>query len=146
MFDCRRIRGNPRQMSGVPSSAGGAPKRVLVVEDDPSIQQLLSRALQAQFQVSLCDNGTEALTAVREQSPDLVLLDVNLPGMDGFAIAAAMKDAADLKSIPIIFLTARGRPTEVIQGIQAGARHYITKPFKIDELLGKIRKVLTGKT
>ena len=117
-----------------------------MVEDDPSIRQLLARALQAQFQVSLCDNGTEALTAVREQSPDLVLLDVNLPGMDGFAIAAAMKDAADLKSIPIIFLTARGRPTEVIQGIQAGARHYITKPFKIDELLGKIRKVLTGKT
>jgi DNA-binding response OmpR family regulator len=69
------------------------------------------------------------------------LLDVNLPNQDGFAIAQQMKNSPSLSKIPIIFLTARDRSLDVVKGIQAGAKHYITKPFKIEDVLKKVRKL-----
>jgi len=76
-----------------------------------------------------------------ELRPDVILLDVNLPNMDGFAIAQEMKDSRVLSKIPIIFLTARDRSLDVVKGIQVGAKHYITKPFKIDDVLRKVQKL-----
>lgn len=120
-----------------------APKaRVLVVEDDPSIGDIMNRALSTRYEVKVCNNGRVGLEEAAKFQPQVMILDVNLPGMDGFQIAAALKEHADTKKIPLVFVTARDTPMDTIQGIKAGARHYLTKPFKLDELLSKISKIV----
>jgi DNA-binding response OmpR family regulator len=117
-------------------------KKVLVVEDDKSISTLLVRALQNDgFKVVTAMDGEAALVTCVEERPDVILLDVNLPKLDGFTVAKRIKGVESLKNIPIIFLTAKDRPGDMIQGIQAGAKHYLTKPFNIEELLKKVRKL-----
>jgi DNA-binding response OmpR family regulator len=116
--------------------------KILVVEDDPAISTLLDRALSADgYTVHLAGDGARALEQCAKVTPDVVLLDVNLPKMDGFQVAKEMKARPEMKNVPIVFLTAQDRPRDVIAGIQAGARHYVTKPFKLDELLAKIKKL-----
>lgn len=114
----------------------------MVVEDDPAIAELLSRTLGQKYAVSVCNDGAEALSRAVSIRPHLVLLDVNLPGMDGFSVAEAIKQSDALKSTPIIFLTARDHSMDVIRGINVGARHYVTKPFKLDDLMGKVERLL----
>ena len=117
-------------------------RRVLVVEDDVSIAELLSKALNRFYEVhASCTTAGQAIFTATQYHPDLVLLDVNLPNKDGFEIAQAMKGLAVALAarIPIIFLTAQDRSLDVVKGIQVGAKHYITKPFKIDDVLQKIR-------
>jgi DNA-binding response OmpR family regulator len=93
----------------------------------------------------MTNDGKSALAAAgRQPPPDLLLLDVMMPGMDGHAVAAAARLLPGLKSVPIIFLTAKTGPAEVIKGIQSGARHYITKPFKIDDLVTRVKKAIGG--
>ncbi|HEX2736178.1 MAG TPA: response regulator [Polyangiaceae bacterium] len=122
--------------------ASEAPKKVLVVEDDKSISALLTRALQNDgFKVVAAMDGEAALVTCVEERPDVILLDVNLPKLDGFSVAKRLKGVESLKQIPIIFLTAKDRPADMIQGIQAGAKHYLTKPFNIEDLLKKVRKL-----
>ena len=120
-------------------------KRVLIAEDDESVRLMLTRALSTTYAVEAFADG---ITAVRRLGqpplPDLVISDVMMPGMDGFALAKRAKADPRLQNIPFVFLTARSTPQDVIQGIQSGARHYVTKPFKLDELLKKIRKILGG--
>ena len=120
-------------------------KRVLVAEDDPAICTMLERVLSQYYEVVVTTDGQTALTrAGQAPAPDLLLLDVMMPGLDGHAVAAAVRQLPGLKAIPIIFLTAKTGPSEVIKGIQSGARHYITKPFKIDDLVMRVKKVLGG--
>jgi DNA-binding response OmpR family regulator len=117
-------------------------KKVLVVEDDMAIAGLLTRSLQNEgFEVVAVHDGESGLVKCVEFRPDVLLLDVNLPKLDGFSVAKRLKATDALKNIPIIFLTAKDRPTDMIQGIQAGAKHYLTKPFKLDELISKVRKL-----
>lgn len=123
--------------------SAGSSHKILVVEDDPSISALLTKALENNgYTVVSAMDGEAALVTCVEERPDAILLDVNLPKLDGFTVAKRLKGVDSLKGIPIIFLTAKDRPADMIQGIQAGAKHYMTKPFKIDELLGKVRKLL----
>jgi len=123
----------------------GSKKRILVAEDDPSISAMLQKVLSQFYDVTVAPDGAAALAAARKPpAPDLLLLDVMMPGMDGHAVAAAVRQLPGLKSIPIIFLTAKTGPSEVIKGIQSGARHYLTKPFKIDDLVSKVKKALGG--
>jgi DNA-binding response OmpR family regulator len=117
-------------------------RRVLVVEDDPSIAELLEKTLSRFYDVRIVNDGGAAITVASSYHPDIVLLDVNLPNMDGFAIATAMKSAPGLAKVPIIFLTAQDRSLDVVKGIQVGAKHYITKPFKIDDVLAKVKKLV----
>ena len=117
-------------------------RRVMIVEDDPAIAELLSRTLNRFYEVYVEIDGARAVPTATEFRPDVILLDVNLPNMDGFAIAQQMKDSAVLSKIPIIFLTARDRSLDVVKGIQVGAKHYITKPFKIDDVLKKVQKLV----
>lgn len=118
-------------------------RRVLVADDDPAIAALLARALQADFDVIVAGDGASALAlASTPPHPHLVLLDVMMPGLDGFALAHRLRAVPALKKLPIIFLTARDAPTDNIKGIQAGARHYLTKPFKVAEVLDKVKKAL----
>jgi putative two-component system response regulator len=120
-----------------------AKKRILVAEDDPSICAMIAKVLSQHYEVMIVNDGKAALVrAGQPPAPDLLLLDVMMPGLDGHGVAAAVRQLPGLKGIPIIFLTAKTGPAEVIRGIQSGARHYITKPFKIDDLVLRVKKVL----
>jgi DNA-binding response OmpR family regulator len=120
-------------------------KRILIAEDDPAISTMLSKVLSQFYQVVVTNDGHSALAlAGKPPAPDLLLLDVMMPGLDGHAVAAAVRQLPGLKAIPIIFLTAKTGPSEVIKGIQSGARHYITKPFKIDDLVLRVKRAIGG--
>jgi DNA-binding response OmpR family regulator len=125
-------------MSGSPT----ARRRVLVADDDPAISRLLERILGHEFDVYTASDGRAALTLAGQVNPHLLILDVMMPALDGFAVAAQVRLLPHLKNVPIIFLTARDNALDTIKGIQAGARHYITKPFKIDDVTAKVRKTL----
>lgn len=121
----------------------GLKKKVLVVEDDESVRTLLQRALATKYDVETIADGYTAVRRV-QQDPvaDLLICDIMLPGADGLEIARRAKGSDRWKQVPIIFLTAKSTPRDVIHGIQAGARHYIPKPFKLADLLEKVKKVL----
>jgi len=128
-------------MSSIPSTSAPR-KRILVADDDPAIGRLLERVLNREFDVIVASDGRGALALATQVKPHLMILDVMMPAMDGFALAAQIRLIPELKAIPIIFLTARDTPLDTIKGIQAGARHYLTKPFKIDDLTAKVKKTL----
>ena len=110
---------------------------ILYVEDDESLSFVTKDNLELQgYQITYCSNGEKAMEAIREQSFDLCVLDVMLPGVDGFTIAEEIrKSNAD---VPIIFLTAKSLKEDKIHGLRIGADDYITKPFSIEELILKI--------
>ena len=129
-------------MSGVPA---GPRKRIVIAEDDPAIAAMLEKVLSKQYDISIAKDGHSALAlALTPPRPALLMLDVMMPGLDGLGVAAEVKKSPELKGIPIIFLTAKSGAADVIKGIQSGARHYITKPFKIDDVLAKVKKALGG--
>jgi DNA-binding response OmpR family regulator len=119
-------------------------KRILVVEDDHAIARMLEKILKPDYEVVVAHDGAEAMKAARQNAPDLALLDVMLPGMDGLRLAERLKRDLGLGKIPIIFLTAKDSPLDVVRGIQVGARHYLTKPFKLEEVRDKVAKALGG--
>ena len=119
-------------------------KQILVIEDDESVQKLLVRALSVAYEVEAISDGAEAVRRVQtEPVADLIICDVMLPGADGLTIARRAKKSM-WSQVPIIFLTARTTPRDVILGIQAGARQYVTKPFVLKELLERVKRVLRG--
>jgi DNA-binding response OmpR family regulator len=117
-------------------------KRILVIEDDDSVSQLLLRALEFSYEVELIRDGIRAARRLdHEPVAHVMICDIMLPGMDGLQIARKAKTSKIWSQVPIIFLTAKTTPLDVIQGIQAGARHYLTKPFKLKDLLDKVAKI-----
>ncbi len=115
--------------------------RLLVVEDDPNIVELLSASLRfAGFDVSAATNGAEAIASAREAHPDLVVLDVMLPDLDGFEVIRRMRDGG--VRTPVVFLTARDATDDKIRGLTLGGDDYVTKPFSLEELTARIRAVL----
>ena len=115
----------------------------MVVEDDPSIRDMLVRSLGLEYTVYEACDGHVALEMLgRIKAPDLMILDVMMPRMDGLQLASKLKTENQLRTVPIIFLTGRDSPKDVVQGINMGARHYLTKPFKIQDLLAKVAKTL----
>jgi two-component system, OmpR family, response regulator len=115
--------------------------RVLVVDDEPNIVDVISMALRFNgFAVSAAGSGAEALAAVRDFKPQLVLLDVMLPDMEGFEVARRL--GAERSHTPIIFLTARDATDDKIRGLTLGGDDYMTKPFSVEELLARVRTVL----
>lgn len=117
-------------------------KRIIIAEDDDAIGSMLAKILEAKYEVHRCTSGTEALAIADRVRPHLALLDVMMPGLDGYATAQRLKLLPGLKNVAIVFLTAKSGPMDVVKGIQSGARFYISKPFKMDELLAKVRKAL----
>ncbi|HEY6727968.1 MAG TPA: response regulator [Polyangiaceae bacterium] len=117
-------------------------KRILVAEDDDAIAALLVKTLSLDYEVSLARNGHEALSMATKLRPDLLLLDVMMPGIDGLQVSRLVRKLEGLGKVPIVFVTAKDRPADVIKGIQYGARHYITKPFKLADVRDKIAKIL----
>ncbi len=118
-------------------------KKILVAEDDPAIRALLARAFHAQYEVVIAEDGNAAIARASETPPpDLILLDVMMPGIDGFGVAQRIRMLPGTKKVPIIFITAKDHPLDQVRGIQVGARHYITKPFKLEDVMTKVRKAL----
>lgn len=123
-----------------------APGYVLVVDDDPSICDTLTTMLQFKgFRTKVARSGREALERAREDPPDLILLDVMMPEMDGLSACRALRQDPRLSSARILMLTARDGNQDVVQALEAGASDYITKPFFIDELVARIRTNLEAK-
>jgi DNA-binding response OmpR family regulator len=120
-------------------------KRILIAEDDRDIANLLERLLSADHEVMVARDGPSAVAAATlQKSLDLLLLDVMMPGVDGVTVAQQVRALPAHKKVPIIFITAKDAPMDVIRGIQAGARSYITKPFKLPDVLAKVKKALGG--
>ncbi len=118
-------------------------ERILIVEDEEDILELVRYNLAKEgFAVTGALSGEEALELVKEGPWDLVLLDLMLPGIDGFAVARHMKNDAALAHVPIIMLTARTEESDMVAGLEIGAEDYITKPFSPRVLLARIRSVL----
>ena len=122
-----------------------APRRhVFVVDDDAAIRNMVVRLLNINYRVTSAADPHEALAvASRESVIDLLLLDVMMPGMNGFELAKQLRLLPSCEKACLIFLTARDLPGDKIKGIQAGARNYIVKPFVIEDLLTRVKKALT---
>jgi DNA-binding response OmpR family regulator len=117
--------------------------RILVVDDEPDITALVAYHLaKAGFRVSTAANGPDALKAAREEKPDIVILDLMLPGISGYDILAEMRKREETRDVGVILLTARREETDRIRGLTLGADDYLTKPFDIDELLARMRALL----
>ena len=115
--------------------------RLLVVEDDVNIVELLAASLRyAGFEVTTARDGRQAVAAARELRPDLIVLDVMLPGLDGFEVARRLN--ADGPRCPLLFLTARDGTADKVTGLTIGGDDYVTKPFSLDEVIARIRAVL----
>ena len=113
--------------------------KILIVEDDQNVAKYIQTCLViGHYQSQICDNGSTAVAVLSEQAFDLILLDVMLPGMDGFEVQNRIKE----KNIPIIFLTAMQDVADKVRGLKAGAEDYIVKPFEVMELLARIEVVL----
>jgi DNA-binding response OmpR family regulator len=129
------------------ASPGPHAKVIMVVEDDASIRDMLVRSLGTTYTVFEAPDGQTALEMLAgiNKPPDLMIMDVMMPRMDGLTLAGKLKAESRLKSVPLIFLTGRDSPKDVVQGINVGARHYLTKPFKIQTLLEKVGKAVGEK-
>ena len=113
---------------------------ILVVEDEPAVAEVVSLYLRrAGYAVRVVDNGPAALREIEQQSPTLIILDLMLPGVDGWSITRKVRERGDT---PIIMLTARSQETDRIAGLEMGADDYVTKPFSPQELVSRVRAVL----
>ena len=118
-------------------------KRIVIADDEPSIVAALEFLLQRNgYEVHIARNGEEAIKAVEDCSPDLVLLDVMMPVRSGYEVCKRIREHADWRHIKIIMLSAKGRDAEVNKGLAIGADLYITKPFSTRDLMAKISELL----
>jgi two-component system, OmpR family, response regulator len=126
----------------LPPTNGQAPEaRLLVVDDEPNIVELLSTSLRfAGFAVATAMNGNDAVRSVERHRPDLVLLDVMLPDVDGFVVLRRLRDGRE--RLPVLFLTARDANDDKVTGLTLGGDDYVTKPFSLEEVVARIRAVL----
>src|SRR5271166_5994700 len=118
-------------------------KFVLIVEDEEDIRELVSyHLLKEGYQVASVASGEEALSVAEKQTPDLILLDVMLPGMDGLTVCQRLRASAATADVSIMMLTAKSEEADIIRGLNLGATDYVTKPFSPRVLLARVRAVL----
>jgi DNA-binding response OmpR family regulator len=119
------------------------PSRVLIVEDEPDIRELVVHHLKREgYQVSAASSGEEALRQVQAAPPDLVILDLMMPAMNGLEVCRRLRQDPSTVSLPIVMLTAKGDEVDRVLGLEIGADDYIVKPFSPKELLARVRAVL----
>ncbi|MGI9058275.1 MAG: response regulator transcription factor [Ktedonobacteraceae bacterium] len=115
-------------------------KTILTADDDPQLLRLVARNLQLEgYEVLTASDGQQALEQIEATRPDLVLLDVMMPKMDGFTVCQRVRE---FSTVPVIMVTARGQDQDKVRGLDMGADDYLTKPFSVDELLARVRAVL----
>lgn len=130
-------------MSDIKRGVIMSPQTIVVVEDESDILEIISYNLRREgYRVVDLFSGEEALDTIKRNKPDLVLLDVMLPGMDGLEVCRQLKSVQETKNIPIIMLTAKGEEADIVCGLELGADDYITKPFSPKVLVARIRTVL----
>lgn len=119
---------------------------LVVVDDDPDIRTMLVKALGLTYTVYEARDGEEARQLL-EALPvvDGLVCDIMMPRLDGISLAKILRKTVKLSRLPILFLTAKGSPVDVVSGINAGARHYVTKPFKVAEVIAKVKSMTKAK-
>ena len=123
-----------------------AAPHILIVEDDENIQQLVGyNLIKAGFSVSHAERGDEGLARIKADKPDLVILDLMLPGLDGLEICRAVRTSPAVQELPIIMLTAKGEESDITTGLEQGADDYITKPFSPKVLVARVKAALRRK-
>lgn len=118
--------------------------RILIAEDEPDIRELVAFTLRfAGHEVIPTNNGEEAYQKAQEVIPDLILMDVRMPRMTGYDACRAMKQLPELRDIPVVFLSAKGQDSEIKFGLDAGAEEYLLKPFAPDQLVERVKDILS---
>ncbi len=119
------------------------PIKILVADDEPDYRKLVQIALEsAQFEVFEAENGKKALEKIHQVNPDLILLDINMPQMDGFTVCKKIRQDPAYRRLPIIMLTVRKTVPSQTKGLEIGADDYIIKPFEQEELVARVKSVL----
>ena len=119
-------------------------KKILIVDDEPHILKMLESRLKSMgYEVSCASDGNEAIAKVKKDPPDLIIMDVIMPSLNGFEACNRLKNDTDYKHIPIILLTAKATESDRFWGTESGADAYVTKPYHAEELLEKV-KILIG--
>jgi DNA-binding response OmpR family regulator len=132
--------GAPPRASATPSAEAPV---LFVVDDDPDIRAMLVRALGSTFTIYEGRDGEEARALFEALPPPQGLVcDVMMPRLDGLALAKLLRKSPALERLPILFLTAKGAPLDLVAGINAGARHYVTKPFKVADVVAKVKAMM----
>ena len=118
-------------------------KQILIVDDEPNVVVPIQFLLEQQgYDVLIAERGEDALDLIYQYKPDLVLLDIMLPGIDGYEVCEIVRLNRDYRDVKMIFLTAKGRQVDIAKGMALGADDYITKPYTNDELMTKLEAVL----
>jgi len=118
-------------------------RQILLIEDDAALVALMAKTLLAHgYGVSVARDGLEGLKALDQTPPDLIVVDVMMPRLDGMTLVRAIKKHRTTRHIPVIFLTAKSDSRSMVEGINLGAKFYITKPFSLDDLLAKVQRAL----
>jgi CheY-like chemotaxis protein len=121
--------------------------KIMVVEDDTDLLNMVKTMLSSVGEITLARDGQEALDLLKSGfRPDVIVTDLMMPRVDGLTLAKTLKNDPQIGNIPLVMLTARSGPMDMITGINAGARHYVTKPFKAAELIDKVKKALTARS
>ena len=120
------------------------PKNILIVEDDKILRELISRKLQKEdYNISAAIDGEEGFKKVKEEKPDIVLLDLILPGIDGFEVLERIKQDPEINKIPVVILSNLGQKEEIEKGLKLGATDYLIKAhFTLSEIVAKVRTIL----
>jgi DNA-binding response OmpR family regulator len=121
--------------------------RILIVDDEPNIVLALELLMKKEgYEVHTVDDGERAVQAAKDLQPDLILLDIMMPKMDGYEVCQRIRSDALLKDVSIIMLTAKGREVEREKGLALGADHYITKPFSTRQVVMKVKEILAARS
>ena len=121
-------------------------KKVLVIEDDPSASELMVHTLEPEgYQVITASNGLEGLKKAMDERPDLIILDVMLPGLDGYEVCQRLRRKPEIATLPILMISAKARQDDIDTGINMGGNDYLTKPSKPSEILAKVEALLASK-
>jgi two-component system alkaline phosphatase synthesis response regulator PhoP len=116
---------------------------ILAVDDDPDVLGTIERVLKReQFEVTTLNAGQKALDYLENKSPDLLILDIIMPEMDGIAVCRKVRDIPRFSALPILFLTAKGSTDDIVEGLDAGADDYVVKPFDLAELRARVHALL----
>jgi len=119
---------------------------VLIVDDMPENIKILGELLRSKYSLHVATNGEKALNiAMSESPPDLILLDIMMPGMDGYGVCRRLKETQQTKDIPVIFLSGKTETEDIVKGFHLGAVDYVTKPFRVEELIARVRTHLALK-
>ena len=118
-------------------------KKILIVDDEPNIVMSLEYAFKKQnFEVYIARDGSEALEILKHQTPNIVLLDIMMPNVDGYKTLQHIKNTVSLKDTKVVFLTAKNKASDVEKGLKLGANKYLTKPFSVKKLVSEILELL----